>query len=148
MAAVSIIPSVLDYFNEDIVRKILPKTKSVYRQNGGDVKIVLAVLACISKILNKMDKMVIVEEVLPILFEVKLADVNVLIRVLGKYEVAFYSKALRKPRGEEAKPEKIKSGFVVCFFSSRFTGKADSFEVVAVSEEANQKLNPFPRLLD
>ena len=88
MAAVSIIPVVLDYFSEDIVRnQILPKTKSVYKQNGGDVKIVLAVLACISKILNKMDKMVIVEEVLPILFEVKLADVNVLIRVLGESSI-------------------------------------------------------------
>ena len=85
MAAVTIIPVILDYFDEDIVRnQILPKNKEVYEQNGGDVKIVLAVLACISKILNKMDKMVIVEEVLPILFEVKLADVNVLIRVLGK----------------------------------------------------------------
>ncbi len=86
MAAVSIIPAILDYFSEDIVRnQILPKTKSVYKQNGGDVKIVLAVLACISKILNKMDKMVIIEEVLPILFEVKLTDVNVLIRVLGEF---------------------------------------------------------------
>lgn len=84
MAAVSIIPCILDYFDEDIVRnQILPKNKEVYKANGGDVKIVLAVLACISKILNKLDKMVIVEEVLPILFEVKLADVNVLIRVLG-----------------------------------------------------------------
>jgi len=85
MAAVSIIPIVLDYFDDDIVRnEILPKTRKVYEQNGGDVKIVLAVLACISRILNKMDKMVIVEEVMPILFDVKLGDVNVLIRVLGK----------------------------------------------------------------
>ena len=53
------------------------------------MKIVLAVLACVSKILVKMDKMVIVEEVLPILFDVRLADVNVLIRVLGKEETFF-----------------------------------------------------------
>ncbi len=84
MAAVSIVPLVLDYFGEDTVRsQILPKTKEVYKTNGGDVKIVLAVLACISKILNKMEKMVIIDEVLPILFDVKLNDVNVLIRVLG-----------------------------------------------------------------
>jgi len=85
MAAVSIVPLILDYFDEETVRsQILPKTKEVYKKNGGDVKIVLAVLACISRILTKMDKMVIVEEVLPILFDVKLGDVNVLVRVLGQ----------------------------------------------------------------
>ena len=84
MAAVSIIPIVLDYFGDDVVRlKILPKTRVVYEQNGNDVKIVLAVLACVSKILNKLDKAAIIDEVLPLLFEVKLQDVNVLVRVLG-----------------------------------------------------------------
>ena len=84
MAAVSIIPIVLDYFDDDIVRtEILPKTRKVYEGNGGDVKIVLAVLACISKILNKLDKAAIIDEVPPLLFEVKLQDVNVLVRVLG-----------------------------------------------------------------
>jgi hypothetical protein len=34
--------------------QILPKTRLVYERNGGDVKIVLAVLACVSKILNKV----------------------------------------------------------------------------------------------
>ncbi len=84
MAAVSVIPTILDYFDEETVRnQILPKTKEVYAQNGADVKIVLAVLACISRILNKMEKMVIVDEVLPVLFDVRLGDVNVLVRVLG-----------------------------------------------------------------
>ena len=86
MAAVSIIPVVLDYFPDDVVRAdILPKTRLVYEQNGGDVKIVLAVLACIAKILNKLDKPAIIDEVLPLLFEVKLHDVNVLVRVLGNF---------------------------------------------------------------
>ena len=40
MAAVSVIPSILDFFTDDIVRQeILPKTRKVYEQNGGDVKI-------------------------------------------------------------------------------------------------------------
>ena len=56
------------------------------------MKIVLAVLACVSKILLKMDKMVIVEEVLPILFDVRLADVNVLIRVLEIYRMMLSDK--------------------------------------------------------
>ena len=48
------------------------------------MKIVLAVLACVSKILDKLDKTAIIDEVLPLLLEVKLQDVNVLVRVLGK----------------------------------------------------------------
>ena len=85
MAAVSVIPFILDFFNDDIVRQeVLPKTRIVYEQNGGDVKIVLAVLACICKILDKLDKTAIIDEVLPLLLEVRLQDVNVLIRVLGK----------------------------------------------------------------
>ena len=64
--------------------QILPKTRTVYSQNGGDVKIVLSVLACVSKILNMLDKAAIIDEVMPLLFEVKLQDVNVLVRVLGK----------------------------------------------------------------
>ena len=86
MAAVSVIPSILDFFNDEIVRlEVLPKTRKAYEQNGGDVKIVLAVLACVSKILDKLDKTAIIDEVLPLLLEVKLQDVNVLVRVLGKY---------------------------------------------------------------
>ena len=89
MAAVSVIPMVLDFFTDDIVRQeILPKTRKVYGQNGGDVKIVLAVLACVSKILDKLDKTAIIDEVLPLLLEVKLQDVNVLVRVLGKTSLA------------------------------------------------------------
>ena len=85
MAAVSVIPIVLDYFEDEIVRaEILTKTRTVYEQNGSDVKIVLAVLACVSKILDKLDRSAIIDEVLPLLFEVKLQDVNVLVRVLGK----------------------------------------------------------------
>lgn len=93
MAAVSIIPIILDFFEDDIVRaEILPKTRFVYEQNGGDVKIVLAVLACISKILNKLDKPAIIDEVLPLLFEVKLHDVNVLVRVLEIYRMMLADK--------------------------------------------------------
>ncbi len=84
MAAVSVIPLILDYFTDDIIRtEILPKTRKVYESNGGDVKIVLAVLACVAKILDKLDRSAIIDEVLPLLLEVKLQDVNVLVRVLG-----------------------------------------------------------------
>ena len=69
--------------------QILPKTRMVYSQNGGDVKIVLSVLACVSKILNMLDKAAIIDEVMPLLFEVKLQDVNVLVRVLGEIFIGW-----------------------------------------------------------
>ena len=61
----------------------------VYSQNGGDVKIVLSVLACVPKILNMLDKAAIIDEVMPLLFEVKLQDVNVLVRVLGEIFIGW-----------------------------------------------------------
>ena len=64
----------------------------VYSQNGGDVKIVLSVLACVSKILNMLDKAAIIDEVMPLLFEVKLQDVNVLVRVLGEIFIGWRAK--------------------------------------------------------
>ena len=64
----------------------------VYSQNGGDVKIVLSVLACVSKILNMLDKAAIIDEVMPLLFEVKLQDVNVLVRVLGEIVMGWRAK--------------------------------------------------------
>ena len=92
MAAISIVPLILDYFGDDIVRReILPKTRHVYEESGGDIKMVLAVLACVSKILDKLDRSAIIDEVLPLLLEVKLQDVNVLVRVLGKIKVADFS---------------------------------------------------------
>ena len=93
MAAISIVPLILDYFGDDIVRReILPKTRHVYEESGGDIKMVLAVLACVSKILDKLDRSAIIDEVLPLLLEVKLQDVNVLVRVLGKKKIKIYSK--------------------------------------------------------
>lgn len=93
MAAVCVIPYILDYFIDDIVRQeVLPKTRKVYEQNGGDVKIVLAVLACVCKILDKLDKTAIIDEVLPLLLEVKLQDVNVLIRVLEIFRMMITDK--------------------------------------------------------
>ena len=51
MAAVSVVPSILDYVNDDIIRsQLLPRAKVVHSVNGADVKIVLSLLACIAKV--------------------------------------------------------------------------------------------------
>ena len=51
MAAVSVVPTILDYLCDDVIRtELLPRARSVYSTNGGDVKIVLSLLACIAKV--------------------------------------------------------------------------------------------------
>ena len=115
MAAVSVVPSILDYVGDDVIRsELLPRAKLVHSANSGDVKIVLSLLACIAKvlyavstsqcvssesslsmlfyshfcqILDKLGRGVIIDEVLPLLIDIKLNDVNILITVLGKTKV-------------------------------------------------------------
>ena len=51
MAAVSVVPTILDYLCDDVVRiELVPRVRSVYSANVGDVKIVLSLLACIAKV--------------------------------------------------------------------------------------------------
>ena len=44
----------------------------------------LSLLTCIAKILDKLEKSVIIDEVLPLLCEIRLADINILTTVLGR----------------------------------------------------------------
>jgi hypothetical protein len=51
MAAVSVVPAILDYVCDDVIRnELLPRARNVYTSNGADVKIVLSLLACIAKV--------------------------------------------------------------------------------------------------
>ena len=51
MAAVSVVPASLDYLCDQVIRvELLPRVRSVYTANQGDVKIVLSLLACIAKV--------------------------------------------------------------------------------------------------
>ena len=51
MAAVSVVPAILDYVCDDVIRsELLPRARHVYTSNGADVKIVLSLLACIAKV--------------------------------------------------------------------------------------------------
>ena len=51
MAAVSVVPAILDYVDDEVIRKqLLPRARSVHSTAAADVKIVLSLLACISKV--------------------------------------------------------------------------------------------------
>ena len=52
MAAVSVVPTILDYLCDEIIRtEVLPRARNVYSANEKDVKIVLSLLACIAKVI-------------------------------------------------------------------------------------------------
>ena len=51
MAAVSVVPAILDYVGDEVIRKqLLPRARTVHSTAAADVKIVLSLLACISKV--------------------------------------------------------------------------------------------------
>ena len=53
MAAVSVVPAILDMVGDEVIRKqLLPRARKVHSTAAADVKIVLSLLACISKVIR------------------------------------------------------------------------------------------------
>ena len=84
-AALIAVTNVAEYLDETAVRRmVLPKTKVVYEKNAGDLRIVLNVLSCVEKTLDRLDKAQIIDEVLPLLWNVRLQDPEITLRVVSK----------------------------------------------------------------
>ena len=50
MAAVSVVPNILDYLGDIVIREeLIPRARKVHSTAAADVKIVLSLLACVSK---------------------------------------------------------------------------------------------------
>lgn len=80
--------NVYEYLDEMAIRRmILPKMKLVFEKNQSDLKIMANVLQCIEKIFDKLDKSQIIDEVLPLLWEVRLSDPEIILRVVRKYQI-------------------------------------------------------------
>ncbi|KAF6201763.1 hypothetical protein GE061_004158 [Apolygus lucorum] len=92
-AALVAVTNVSEYLDETAIRKmVLPKMKTVYEKNSNDLKLVLSVLACIEKILDRLERSQIIDEVLPLLWEVRLQDADVIVRVVNIYRVMLSDK--------------------------------------------------------
>lgn len=82
---------------------VLPKLKIVFEKNQNDLKIMANVLQCIERTLDKLDKLQvllflnyqnykslngkirqIIDEVLPLLYDVRLSDPEIILRVVRK----------------------------------------------------------------
>jgi len=78
---------IADYLDEDFIRKtILPKVKLFYEKYSSDLKVVLNILICLEKIISKLERSTIIEDVLPILCEnAKSQDPDIILKVVRKY---------------------------------------------------------------
>lgn len=82
MVAVTNIAASLD---DHMIRKmVLPKTKTVFERNCGDLKLTLNVLACLAQVIDRLDKSAIIDDVLPLLWDVKLQDPEIIQEVVSK----------------------------------------------------------------
>ncbi|KAM7294094.1 SCY1-like protein 2 [Ixodes scapularis] len=82
-AAMHAIAQIADYLEESAVRKmVLPRTKQVFENNTG-VKVQANALTCIEKIIDKLEKTDILDEVLPMLGKAKLQDPAILMPVVN-----------------------------------------------------------------
>ncbi|OXA61727.1 SCY1-like protein 2 [Folsomia candida] len=61
---------VAEYLDETFIRKIiLPRLKGIYEKYCGDLKVLVNILMCLEKIIPKLERSTIIEDVLPILCE-------------------------------------------------------------------------------
>ncbi|XP_044733350.1 SCY1-like protein 2 [Chrysoperla carnea] len=92
-AALVAVTNVHEYLDETAIRRmVLPKTKVVYEKNQGDLKIVANVLQCIERTLDRLDKAQIIDEVLPLLWDVRLTDPEITLRVVHIYRIMLSDK--------------------------------------------------------
>ncbi|XP_022244432.1 SCY1-like protein 2 [Limulus polyphemus] len=85
-AALHAVAQVADHLDEGPIRRmILPKTKQVFENNFG-VKVQANALTCVEKIIDKLEKTDILDEVLPMLNKAKLQDPAVLMPVVRIYK--------------------------------------------------------------
>lgn len=85
-AALLAVANVYEYVDEVSIRRmVLPKIKTVFEKNQSDLKIMANVLQCIERVLDKLEKSQIIDEVLPMLYEIRLADPEIILRVVRKF---------------------------------------------------------------
>ncbi|CAL4073185.1 unnamed protein product, partial [Meganyctiphanes norvegica] len=72
---------------ESIKGTVLPKSKAIYEKNPTDLSLCLTFLTCIEMILDKLERSAIIDEVLPILYDVKLQDADVTLKVINIYRM-------------------------------------------------------------
>lgn len=85
-AALTAVTNVSNHLEEAAIRRmVLPKMKNVYDCNSNDVRVLGNILNCIEKVLDRLDKQQILDEVLPLIWDFKIYDSDMIIKVIRKY---------------------------------------------------------------
>ncbi|XP_064607095.1 SCY1-like protein 2 [Liolophura sinensis] len=85
-AALNAIGMIRDYLDENVMKKmVLPRAKSLFYKST-NVKIRINALSCIDKLLDSLDKMIILDEVLPFLTDISCQDADVVMAVVSIYK--------------------------------------------------------------
>nr|CAI5853628.1 unnamed protein product [Callosobruchus analis] len=92
-AALVAVTNVADYLDEHAIRRmILPKVKLIYEKNQTDLKLVSNLLSCVERVLDRLDKAQIIDEVMPLLYEIRLSDPQITLRVVNIYRLMLSDK--------------------------------------------------------
>ena len=82
-AALLAVANVYEYVDEISIRRmVLPKIKTVFEKNQSDLKIMANVLQCVERVLDKLEKSQIIDEVLPMLYEIRFSDPEIILRIV------------------------------------------------------------------
>ncbi|XP_022217628.1 SCY1-like protein 2 isoform X1 [Drosophila obscura] len=93
-AAVVAVANVFDSIDElSIRRMVLPKVKLVFEKNITDPKIVQNVLMCIERVMDRMERAQVMEEVLPLLANIRIPDPDIIMRTVRIYHKLFVDKS-------------------------------------------------------
>uniref|UniRef100_A0ABD2X8J5 Protein kinase domain-containing protein n=1 Tax=Trichogramma kaykai TaxID=54128 RepID=A0ABD2X8J5_9HYME len=89
-AAFVAVANVTDYLDDQAIRRtVLPKLKLAFQHGTTDQRVLMHALSCI---LDRLEKEQITEEVLPILWEAKLQEPEIIVRVVGIYRLMLSDK--------------------------------------------------------
>ncbi|XP_046578667.1 SCY1-like protein 2 [Haliotis rubra] len=85
-AAVAAINGIKEYLDDSIIKKmVLPRAKSLFYRST-NVKLRINALTCIDHMLDSLDKMLILDEILPFLADVSCQDAEVVMTIVGIYK--------------------------------------------------------------
>ncbi|XP_016841900.1 SCY1-like protein 2 isoform X1 [Nasonia vitripennis] len=89
-AAFVAVANVTDYLDDMAIRRtVLPKLKLAFEKSTTDQRILMNALSCI---LDRLEKQQIIDEVLPLLYEVKLQEPEIIVRVVSIYRLMLSDK--------------------------------------------------------
>ncbi|XP_037085326.1 SCY1-like protein 2 isoform X2 [Pollicipes pollicipes] len=87
-ACLMAIPNVAEYIDEESARKLVfPRAKAIYEKNSSDLLITLYMLMAVERVMDKLERRMILEELLPLLWDNKLQDPDVIQATVNIYRV-------------------------------------------------------------